>query len=43
MSKIVELIQNICPEGIEFKPLSEVFDMRNGYTPSKSNEAYWNK
>lgn len=42
MSKIEELIQNMCPEGIEFKPLSEVFDMRNGYTPSKSNEAYWN-
>ena len=23
-------------------PLAQIFRMRNGYTPSKSNEAYWN-
>lgn len=26
---------------VEWLPLSEVFEMRNGYTPSKSNPAYW--
>lgn len=42
MSKVEKLIQEMCPEGIEFKALSEIFDMRNGYTPSKANEEYWN-
>ena len=26
---------------VEWRPLGEVFEMRNGYTPSKSNPAYW--
>ena len=26
---------------VEWKPLGEVFDTRNGYTPSKSQEEYW--
>lgn len=26
---------------VEWKPLSEVFTLRNGYTPAKSNQEYW--
>lgn len=26
---------------VEWKPLGEIFDTRNGYTPSKSQEEYW--
>ncbi len=26
---------------VEWRTLGEVFEMRNGYTPSKSNPAYW--
>ena len=26
---------------MEFKPLGEVFEMRNGYTPSKNNPDFW--
>ena len=29
------------PFAVEWHPLGEVFEMRNGYTPSKSNPAYW--
>lgn len=29
------------PFAVEWLPLGEVFEMRNGYTPSKSNPAYW--
>lgn len=28
-------------EGVEMKTLGEVFDTRNGYTPSTSNEQFW--
>lgn len=26
---------------VEWKPISEIFHLRNGYTPSKSNSEYW--
>lgn len=26
---------------VEWKPMEDVFDIRNGYTPSKSNQSYW--
>ena len=26
---------------VEWLPMEEVFDIRNGYTPSKSNQSYW--
>jgi len=29
-------------EGVEMKTIKEVFDTRNGYTPSTSNELFWN-
>lgn len=28
-------------EGVEMKPIKEVFDTRNGYTPSTSNSQFW--
>lgn len=41
MSKLDELIKELCPDGVEYKKLSEIFSTRNGYTPSKSNISYW--
>ena len=42
MNRINELIQKLCPDGVEYKKLEEVFVLKNGYTPSKSNPDYWN-
>lgn len=41
MSKLEDLIQKLCPNGVEWKELNEVFYFKNGYTPSKSNKDYW--
>ena len=41
MSKLDELIKELCPDGVEYKKLSDIFSTRNGYTPSKSNISYW--
>ncbi|MCK3682794.1 restriction endonuclease subunit S [Maribellus sp. YY47] len=41
MSKIEELIQQYCPDGAEFIELQEVFEIKNGYTPSKANSEFW--
>lgn len=41
MSKIDDLIAKLCPEGVEFRELGEVFTIRNGYTPSKKIAKYW--
>ena len=45
MSKLQELIRELCPNGecagVTWMKMSEMFDMRNGYTPSKANMAYW--
>lgn len=41
MSRLDELIQEKCPDGVEYKTLSEVFDTRNGYTPSKKEKNFW--
>ena len=42
MSKLQDLIKELCPDGVEFMRMDEVFEMRNGYTPSKANDRYWN-
>lgn len=42
MSKIQDLIDELCPDGVEFHPISQIFNMRNGYTPSKNNDNFWN-
>ena len=41
MSKLDEMIQEYCPNEVEYKPLNEIFSTRNGYTPSKNNKEYW--
>ena len=41
MSKLKELIQELCPNGVEYRKLGEIFETRNGYTPSKSNDEFW--
>ena len=42
MNEIHKLIQKFCSNGVEFKRLDEIFNTKNGYTPSKSNSNYWN-
>jgi type I restriction enzyme S subunit len=41
MSKIDKLLAELCPHGVEFRNLDEIFDIRNGYTPSKAKPEYW--
>lgn len=41
MSKLEDLIQEFCPDGVEYRSILEIFNTRNGYTPSKSNKEYW--
>lgn len=41
MSKLEELIKELCPNGVEHKKLGELFNTKNGYTPSKSNPEFW--
>ena len=41
MSKLDDLIQKLCPDGVEYKSIPELFHTRNGYTPSKSKKEYW--
>ncbi|UOS31966.1 restriction endonuclease subunit S [Helicobacter pylori] len=41
MHKIERLLQTLAPKGVEFKTLEEVFEIKNGYTPSKNNPEFW--
>ncbi|MFP6155919.1 restriction endonuclease subunit S [Helicobacter pylori] len=41
MNHIERLLQTLAPKGVEFKTLEEVFEIRNGYTPSKNNPEFW--
>ena len=41
MSKIDLLIRELCPIGVQFHRLDEVFDIRGGFTPSKSEPKFW--
>ncbi|MBR6273299.1 MAG: restriction endonuclease subunit S, partial [Bacteroidales bacterium] len=41
MNKIEKMIKELCPNGVEWKKLGEVFEMRNGYTPSKADPNFW--
>ena len=41
MNKLEQLLQELCPAGVEYKELSTIFNTRNGYTPSKSNKEFW--
>lgn len=37
MNYIDRLVAELCPDGVDFYPIEELFTTRNGYTPSKSN------
>ena len=41
MSRIDDLIRDLCPDGVEFRALEEIFETRNGYTPSKNDPEAW--
>ena len=41
MSKIDELLKELCPDGVEWKTIKELFETRNGYTPSTKNSSFW--
>lgn len=41
MTKLEELIQELCPDGVKYLPIPELFITRNGYTPSKANNEFW--
>ena len=41
MTKLEELIQELCPDGVQFLRIPELFTTRNGYTPSKANSEFW--
>lgn len=41
MSRIEEMLKEMCPDGVEYKKLDDVCTIRNGYTPSKKHMEYW--
>lgn len=41
MTKLDKLIQELCPDGVKYLPIPELFITRNGYTPSKANSEFW--
>ncbi len=41
--RLQTLLQTLAPNGVEFKTLEEVFEIKNGYTPSKNNPEFWEK
>lgn len=41
MAKIDELLKELCPDGVEWKTIKELFETRNGYTPSTKNSSFW--
>jgi len=42
MSRLEELIAELCPDGVEYLEIDDAFELKNGYTPSKRNDKYWN-
>ncbi|MBO6042235.1 restriction endonuclease subunit S [bacterium] len=40
MSKIEELINKLCPDGVEVVKLNDIFDIKNGYTPSTKEKTF---
>ena len=41
MSRLQTLLDELCPDGVKFIELRELFHTRNGYTPSKSKPEFW--
>ncbi len=38
---IKQLLEEFCPDGISYYHLDQIFHIKNGYTPSKSNPKFW--
>ena len=41
MSRIDELLAELCPDGVRYEPLADIGDWYGGGTPSKSRLDYW--
>lgn len=41
MSRLEELMAELCPDGVKYIAIPELFNTRNGYTPSKANKSFW--
>lgn len=41
MSKIDDMIRKLCPNGVEYKPISEFAECYAGATPSTTKPEYW--
>ena len=41
MNKLNQLINKLCPDGVEYLKLEDIFNTKNGYTPSKAKKEYW--
>ena len=41
MGKIGDLVAKHCPDGVKYREVQEIFQIKNGYTPSKSNKNFW--
>ncbi len=41
--RLKTLLHTLAPKGVGFKTLEEVFEIKNGYTPSKNNPEFWEK
>ena len=41
MSRLEELIAELCPDGVEFHQMGKVCRLVTGATPSKTNPAFW--
>jgi type I restriction enzyme S subunit len=41
VSRLEQLIAEFCPDGVEYKEIDEIFELKNGYTPSKRNNDFW--
>ena len=41
MESIEQMIKRLCPRGVEYVKLGDLFELRNGYTPSKGNVDFW--
>jgi type I restriction enzyme S subunit len=41
VSRVDELLAELAPDGVEFAELQTIFELRNGYTPSKAEESFW--
>ena len=40
MNKLNQLINKLCPDGVEYLKLEDIFNTKNGYTPSKAKKEY---